>query len=110
MRRPSKKEHKAKLSQAITQIIWSEVVIEFNGDLSDRQKAEDLYKRKLCELPTRDIEFILKTCKDGLMPRRGDTIDALETEIATRGLLNAEVAKKRKQKRTDSKSSNSRNK
>ena len=110
MRRPTKKQHKAKLSQAITQIVWSQVVIEFNGDVSDREKAENLYKHRLCQLPTRDIEFILKTCKDGLMPRRGDTVEALELEIATRGLLNAKVAKKRKQKRTDSKSSNSRNK
>ena len=74
-------------SRHITAKIYSEVVLDFDGDMSDVSFIEDEYKRRVCKLPSEDLDLILRTFIAGLVDRRIDTIDAIISEIAERELI-----------------------
>lgn len=75
------------LSKFIASKVFAETMIELHGDDSDQEKIDSLYKKKLCELSTHDLDLILQTHEEGLFQRREDTVDTIVSELARRALL-----------------------
>lgn len=83
---------KAIKAKALTDVIFSQMLIDRNGDDSQKHTPEfhKEYCERVCQLPTEDLMTILECAKKGLYGRMTSTIDAIETEITERELIKEE--------------------
>jgi hypothetical protein len=51
----------ANVSKHITNIVYTKVILDLEGDDTDNIKVTELYKKELCRLPTEDLNLILQT-------------------------------------------------
>jgi hypothetical protein len=81
-------EKKEQKLRAVTGVIYYKVVLELDGDLSDQEKVDDLYCKKICaELSDEDLQFILWGHQEKIVRRAPKTLDAIQQELTHRAIM-----------------------
>jgi hypothetical protein len=85
-----RKEHiKAKNKlQAITGIVYNEVILELDGDKTNQELIDNMYCDKICkELASEDLQFILWGHENNILRRSSKTLEAIMQELTHRAII-----------------------
>ncbi|NVM34004.1 MAG: hypothetical protein HWN81_00310 [Candidatus Lokiarchaeota archaeon] len=76
--------------RAITGVIYSQIILDFHEkkkDIMDDDEISKEYIKRVCQLPTDVLEYILLGDEQYIVSRAIETVDAIKSELVERALL-----------------------
>ena len=86
-----KRQRNIKKLRATTSVIYDQIILDFDAegkDTLDTDLVSTEYKKRVCELSSEDLEYLLWGDEEGLMNRADDTLEAIKAELFERSVIN----------------------